>query len=115
VGVREIVVFHSGPDALRQHQPALPFDLIADPDRNVYRHFGVGRSRFALVHPRVWLAALRGGWPMRGLRSGPGGHLGLPADVLIGPDGRVLASHYGRHADDQWSVDDLLRHVRDSA
>jgi hypothetical protein len=35
-------------------------------------------------------------------------HLGLPADFLIGSDGRVLATKYGSHADDQWSVDELL-------
>ena len=37
-----------------------------------------------------------------------GGHLGLPGDFLIGPDGRVLACKHGRHANDQWSVDELL-------
>jgi hypothetical protein len=35
-------------------------------------------------------------------------HLGLPADFLIAPDGRVLATSYGKHANDQWSVDELL-------
>jgi hypothetical protein len=34
--------------------------------------------------------------------------LGLPADLLIDPAGRVVALRFGRHADDQWSVDDLL-------
>ena len=38
-----------------------------------------------------------------------GGSLGLPADLLIGSDGRVLATKYGVHADDQWSVDELLQ------
>jgi hypothetical protein len=52
-GVREVVVFHSSADAMREFQ-------------------------------------------------------GLPADFLIGPDGRVLAVKYGSHADDQWSVDELL-------
>ena len=35
-------------------------------------------------------------------------HLGLPADVLIAPDGLVLAAKYGKYASDQWSVDELL-------
>ncbi|MFD8725590.1 hypothetical protein ACFV2H_48560 [Streptomyces sp. NPDC059629] len=34
--------------------------------------------------------------------------LGLPADFLIAPDGRILAAKYGEHAYDQWSVDHLL-------
>jgi hypothetical protein len=41
-----------------------------------------------------------------------GGSLGLPADFLIASDGRVLALKYGRHADDQWSIDELLTRVR---
>ena len=38
-------------------------------------------------------------------------HMGKPADFLIGRDGRVLARKYGVHADDQWSVEELLRLV----
>ena len=40
-----------------------------------------------------------------------GGHLGLPADFLIARDGRVLACKHGRHANDQWTVDELLAHA----
>jgi hypothetical protein len=42
------------------------------------------------------------------LRSGPGGHFGLPADFLIAPTGQVLAAKYGRHASDHWSVDEVV-------
>lgn len=35
-------------------------------------------------------------------------HLGLPSDFLLDADGTVAAVHYGRHADDQWSVDQLI-------
>lgn len=35
-------------------------------------------------------------------------NLGLPADLLIAADGRVVAAKYGSHAYDQWSVDELL-------
>ena len=40
-----------------------------------------------------------------------GGHLGLPADFLIGSDGRVIACKHGMHANDQWSVDEVLTHA----
>lgn len=40
--------------------------------------------------------------------TGEGGHTGLPADFLVGEDGRLLAVRYGRHADDQWSVDEIV-------
>jgi hypothetical protein len=63
-----------------------------------------------LLNLRAWSAATRGmkGQSLRGAAGLGEKHLGLPADFLIGSDGRVLAAKYGRHADDQWSVDELL-------
>jgi hypothetical protein len=40
--------------------------------------------------------------------------LGLPADFLIGTDGRVLALKDGTDAYDQWSVDELLANAREA-
>lgn len=59
---------------------------------------------------RAWSAGTRGmkHSSLRGAAGLGGKHLGLPADFLIGSDGRVLAAKYGSHADDQWSVDELL-------
>jgi hypothetical protein len=72
----------------------------------------------ALLTPRVWgtivRAVARSLWAIaRGREHGPasrvhGGRLGLPADFLIAPDGRVIACRYGEHAYDQWPVDELL-------
>jgi len=36
------------------------------------------------------------------------GSFGLPGDFLIASDGRVIASKYGEHAYDQWTVDEVL-------
>lgn len=107
-GVREVVVFYSTADELLVYQSELPFDVVADPHRELYRAFGVGRSVRSIAHPRSWVAALRGWRPSLGLRAGNGGHLGMPADFLIGPDGDVLAAHYGTHAYDQWTVDRVI-------
>jgi hypothetical protein len=41
-----------------------------------------------------------------------GGRLGLPADFLVAADGRIRARNYGVHADDQWSVEELLALAR---
>ena len=115
-GVWEVLVFHSPAAELREH--ALPFTVIADPDKALYREFGVESSPRALLHPRVWLPIMRAvGRSLvaiaRGREKGPaavpvGGRTGLPADFLIAPDGTVLASKHGEHAYDQWSVDDIL-------
>jgi peroxiredoxin len=109
-GVTEVVVFHSAADALRRYQADLPFAVVADPDRKLYKEFGVEASFRATLHPRAMLAAARGmRWSKASGAMGWGEkHTGKPADFLIGTDGTVLACKYGTHADDQWSVDELL-------
>jgi hypothetical protein len=118
-GVREVVVFHSPVEELLEHAGHLPFSIIADPDKRLYAEFAVESGPRALLDPRGWGAILLGVFrsllavarrhePMPSMRP-RGGSLGLPADFLIDRGGRVLASKYGSHADDQWSVAELLR------
>ncbi|TFV56507.1 AhpC/TSA family protein [Mycobacterium sp. PS03-16] len=119
-GVREIVFFHSPADDLRAHTDGLPFAVIADPDRRHYRAFGVESGARALADPRAWGAIVRGvAATARGrfrapAAHQPGGRLGLPADFLVDPAGAVSAASYGVHADDQWSVDEVLTLARDT-
>jgi hypothetical protein len=116
--VREVVFFHSPPDELRPHTADLPFATIGDPDKRYYKEFGVQTGRRALLDPRAWPAIVRGsGLVALGRFRGPAikqdnGRLGLPADFLIGSDGEVIAAKHGTHADDQWSVDELLAQAR---
>jgi hypothetical protein len=67
----------------------------------------VTTSRSRLVRLSRPAAIPRRQRPAPGLNP-HGGRSGLPADFLIAGDGRVLAGKYGEHADDQWSVDELL-------
>jgi AhpC/TSA antioxidant enzyme len=116
--IREIAVFHSPAEDMLPHHGDLPFAVIADPQRLLYTEFGVEASLHAVLHPRAWTTPLNpSAYPvvLRGLRNGgsPGPRhgetvLGLPADFFIDPAGRVLALRYGRHANDQWSVDELV-------
>jgi peroxiredoxin len=117
-GVREVVVFHSPADELREHVADLPFAVVADPDKRLYREFGVESAPRALRDPRVWLPIVRAvvrslgaaalGRERLPARTPHGGRTGLPADFLVDPAGRVLAAGHGEHAYDPWSVDDLL-------
>lgn len=117
-GITEVVFFHSPDVELRGYQSLLPFTVVADPDWALYRDFGVETGLRAIADPRAWWSIIRGGAatlrhredPDRvGVGSSAGTtHLRLPVDFLIDPDGTVVAAHYGRHADDQWSVDQLL-------
>lgn len=121
-GVREIVVFHSSAGELRSHVAELPFVVVPDPERRLYRELGVEPSVRSVLDPRVWptialsivrsaVAILRGRERPPSL-SPTGGRFGLPADLLIAPSGEILASKYGEHAGDQWSVDELLELAR---
>ncbi|MEV0667640.1 peroxiredoxin-like family protein [Actinomadura luteofluorescens] len=117
-GIGEVVVFHSSAEELREHVDGLPFPMVGDPAKRLYAEFGVESARRALFDPRVWWTLVRGvargTWDiLRRRERAPkllpdGGRFGLPADFLIGPDGRVVAAKYGEHAYDQWTVDELL-------
>jgi peroxiredoxin len=107
-GVREVVVFNSEKKDILPYQRELPFAVIADPGRSLYGELGAEISARSILDPRAWPASMKGvlgNWALpRDARS----MLALPLDVLIGKDGRVLDVHYGAHADDKWSVDELL-------
>ena len=116
-GIREVVIFHSSDAKLLPYQGRFPFDVIGDPGKALYRKYGVGSSLSALLAPKAFGASLRGNLakdkPKRGGLP-EGGIFGLPADVLVASDGTVQAVHYGTHAFDQWTVDELLELTRSS-
>ena len=109
-GIREMAVFHSSAESILRHDGHLPFPVIADPDKHLYNEFGLEKSIRSILDPRTWSVIVRGlaifgpGPPEKG-ESG----LGLPGDFLISPDMRIVACKYGVHADDHWSVDEVLQ------
>lgn len=106
--IREVAVFHSSIETMLRHDEDLPFAVVADPEKRLYRHFGVEASLRSVLDPRAWGAIARGLATFRVGREAGEPALGLPADFLIGPDGKVRACKYGTHADDHWSVDEIL-------
>ncbi len=120
VGVSEVVVFHSTTDELRRYETELPFTVVADPRKDLYRTVGVESTPRAVFDPRFWLrvpAILA--QVARTVRHShlatplapTGGQLGLPGDFLLDSHGVVVAVKYGQHASDQWSIDELLEHA----
>ena len=106
-GIKEVIVFHSSAKSIRSYQKDVPFVLIGDPNKALYKSFGVEASLGFIS-----LKALGAG--IRGMAHGhfgvrlAGGPLGLPGDFLIAPSGQIRAVKYGTHAYDQWSVDELI-------
>jgi len=108
-GIKEVIVFHSSAKSIRSYQKDIPFVLVGDPKKALYKEFGVKTSlKFmsSLKALGAWMRGIAHGH--FGLRSFSGGPLGLPGDFLIAPSGQIKAAKYGTHAYDQWSVDELI-------
>jgi hypothetical protein len=89
--------------------------IPGDPGKKFYKQFGVESSPLAILNPSAWGAMVKGNLardkpPMKGFpENGP---FGLPADFLLSPEGKLVAVHYGSHAYDQWSVEDVLAKLK---
>ena len=107
--VHEVVVFHASQKDMLASVVDVPFDLIADPSRKLYKDFGVDTSWKALLNLGVIQKALKGirKFGMRVPQSLEA-ELGVPADFLINQSGTIVALKYGAHADDQWSVEEVI-------
>jgi hypothetical protein len=100
---------------LRGHRArlGLPYPVLSDEDRAVYRAYGLGRGPWW----RVWGPAtlrrygqlLRRG---RRLQRVGGDTLQLGGDVVVGRDGRVVMVHRSGGPADRPPVDDLVAAVR---
>lgn len=112
-GISELVFFQSNREALLDQFADIPIRLIADPEGEYYQKFGVGNSVMSVANPLVVLPAMRGMFKF-GIHfpKKEESFFGLPADILIDGDGKIVAVHYGKHAYDQWSVDHLLNLVK---
>ena len=103
-----------------QQRRHLPFPILVDADRSVYRSYGLGRASFL----DVWgWNAIRRYWQI--LRpSGPGTRADMHAatedtrqlggDMVIAPDGRLAWGHWSANSADRPSVDDIAHAVADA-
>lgn len=110
--VHTIAFFSSDREAMLPYQGDLPFSVVPDPTRRWYGVFGVENSGLSMVHPSAMWAAFKG---MAAVRSNPlqkGEHDGLPADFLLDERGVIVAVKYGSHANDQWSLDEVIALAR---
>ena len=107
-GIKEVIVFHSSAKSIRSNQKDVPFALVADPKKALYKEFGVETSLGSVMSRKALGAAMRGvAHGHLGLRLS-GGALSLPGDFLIAPSGQIKAAKYGTQAYDQWSVDEVI-------
>jgi peroxiredoxin len=87
----------------------VPFPIIVDPEKHLYRTYGLKRASFMqLVTPEILL---------KGLKSMREGHLPgrpqgdvqqLPGAFVINQKGYILLSHFAQNAADHLSVDEII-------
>lgn len=107
--IREVILFHSSKKAVEPYVKGLPFTAIADPQKVLYSKYGVESSPKAKASLKAIRDGLIGMFMFRPTTLAEGGTNGLPADILVAPDGKIKAVKYGMHAADQWSVDDVIQ------
>lgn len=100
LGLTTVVVFHSPAEKLEaSRREASPFDLVPDPDKRIFRAFGVETGLAGMFSPAVmrdYMRALAAGFPS-GMLTSDGGITGNPADFIVEANGRIAFAHYGKH------------------
>ncbi len=87
----------------------LPFPLLADPDRALYRRFELGRGSLRAIYSagtlRMYADLLRRGrrlrWTTQDTRQ-------LGGDFVVDPDGRLSAAFRPASPDDRPRITDLI-------
>jgi thioredoxin-dependent peroxiredoxin len=108
-GLAVLAFFHSPAHAIQAHAGGrrYPFPLVSDPDFCVYRKYGVETSwprlLLSALSPRFYVSFVRS--LFHGFWGGMAWHIAkMPADFLVGPDGRLVAANYGRDIGDHLPV-----------
>lgn len=90
----------------------LPFPLLADPERTLYRRFGLGRGSlrdiWGIGTLRLYGQLIRRG---RRLQRPTQDTRQLGGDFVIGPSGRLAAGFWPASPDDRPTVDQLIEAV----
>ena len=103
-------------EELLPYQGDFACDVSGDPAKDLERRYGIGTSGAALLNPGAWTCILKGNLAKteRSMPKGMagGGPFGLPADFLACFERFIRSVRYGRHADSQRGLDQLLTKVQ---
>ncbi|MCK5827582.1 AhpC/TSA family protein [Candidatus Bipolaricaulota bacterium] len=109
-GLDVIAVFESPAERLLETvaSQAIPFPVIPDPERKLYRLYGVVPSLWGYVVGAFRFRAFRDAFK-RGFRPGKGdGAIAqLPAEFLIGPNLKIERAYYGKDIGDHLPLDEI--------
>lgn len=91
-----------------------PFPLLLDPERRVYRAYGLGRSVLQVWSPKVLWHYLRLVLAGRRLRPAQGDLYQLGGDFIVDAEGIVRLAHPSRDPTDRPPVEELLKVLRET-
>lgn len=114
-GIRLVGVMQSSPERIATYaeKRKAPFPIIADPERKLYKLYGVTPSLKAMFHARVFGTAFKA--MFAGILPGvPDTPLAMvPADFLIDPEGMVWSSYYGQAVSDHIPFETVEEFIAD--
>ena len=114
-GLSMLVFLESPRESILKHvgKQGIPFPIIADPKRHIYRLYGVesswvGYARGMLRFSSIFKAFRKGFLPgkMEGEKAL------LPADFLIGQDLTIQKAYYGKDIGDHLPTEEIERFLR---
>ncbi len=118
-GLEMVAIFESPVESIKQYVTGrhdIPYTIIADPDRELYKLYGVEGSWTGFMKSMV----TRSGDGMRSIIGKgflPGKLEGdvsmLPADFLVGPDLTIKEAYYGADIGDHIPIERIEAFIKD--
>ena len=111
-GIRIVVISFAGPERLAEYQKLhqWPFAVLADPERNAYRYFGLAKLPWYRVFSpatiRLYARLLLQGRKLE--NYGRDDYRQSGGDFLVDSDGRTVLAHRSRDPADRPPVNALL-------
>ncbi|MGQ1891054.1 peroxiredoxin family protein [Thermophagus sp. OGC60D27] len=112
-GVQLIFLFESSNEKLLSssfHRGISPWPLIGDPEKKIYKQYGVEQSTLKLMKTMLVanLSQAKKETKELNLPKDKDASMNLvPADFLIDEDFNIVTAHYGNHLDDHIDMDEL--------
>lgn len=112
-GVQLIFMFESSSDKLKSsvfHQGISPWPLIGDPEKKVYKLYGVEQSTLKMMKTMLVanVAQAKKDTKDLNLPKDKDATMNLiPADFFIDENFKIVKAHYGKHLDDHVDIGEL--------
>jgi peroxiredoxin len=113
-GIQMLFIFESNNKKLSEssfHQGISPFPLIGNPERDIYKQYGVENSLFGVVKTvfvSSFFKAVKDVKPLNlPTQDKEASSSLMPADFLIDEHFKIVKAHYGTHMDDHIPIEEI--------